>query len=149
MKRIFLTLLALILLAACKPAASSPDAPVDSGSSPNGSQPSYAPRPGDERLTRGNAFDLTAELLAAESFPVQYFLLLKGSLPTPCHELRVVVHEPDAGNKINVDVYSVTDPDKMCVEVIQPFERNIPLGSFPAGHYTVRVNGETMAGFDA
>jgi hypothetical protein len=84
-----------------------------------------------------------------ESFPPQFSLALSGELPTPCNQLRVDVMPPDGENKIVVDVYSLVSPDTMCADVIQPFSENIPLGSFPAGHYTIWINGEKVAEFDA
>ena len=150
MKQIFLVTIVLALLAACGPTPTqSPDTPVDSGDSPNSLPPIYAPRPGDDQLQRGEVFDVTAELLAMESFPVQYAVILRGNLPTPCHELRVIVHEPDADNRIQLETYSVTDPARICVQMLQPFEQNVYLGSFPSGHYTVWVNGEQVTEFDA
>ena len=152
MKRFLTFLLTLTLLTACGAAATptdSPDTPVDSDTPPNGLPPIYAPRPGDDQLQRGAVFIDSTDLLTMESFPLQFSITLKGNLPTPCHELRVVYNEPDTENKIALEVYSVVDPGVMCAEVIQPFEQNISLGSFPAGHYTVWVNGEQMAEFDA
>lgn len=150
MKRLLIVLLVLVSMAACAPAPTqSPDTPVDSGGSPNSLPPIYAPRPGDDQLTRGEVFIDSVEILAMESFPVQYAILLKGSLPTPCHEVRVVYNEPDSENKIKLEVYSVTDPNIACAQVLQPFEQNVYLGSFPSGHYTVWVNGEQVAEFDA
>ena len=150
MKQSILLFLLLTLLAACAPTRTpSPDSPVDSGDSPNGLPPIYAPRPGDDILLRGEIYLDSADLLAMESFPVQYSLTLKGNLPTPCHELRAVYHESDADNKIKLDVYSVAKPEAVCVQMLQPFEQGIYLGSFPAGHYIVWVNGEQVAEFDA
>ena len=150
MKRFILTFVLLTLLAACAPPQTPlPDTPVDSGTPSDGLPPIYAPRPGDDALLRGGVYLDSTDLLAMESFPVQYSLTLKGNLPTPCHELRVVYHEPDAGKKINLDVYSVADPNAVCIQMLEPFSVNIPLGSFPSGHYTVWVNGEMVAEFDA
>ncbi|MDO8754446.1 MAG: hypothetical protein Q7J80_11170, partial [Anaerolineales bacterium] len=84
-----------------------------------------------------------------ESYPLQFVLALKGSLPTPCHQLRVAVNPPDAGDNVVVAVYSVSIPDEMCVQVLEPFEVNIPLGSFPAGRYTLWVNGEMLTEFQS
>jgi hypothetical protein len=91
----------------------------------------------------------SAEPISMESYPVQFAILLKGNLPTPCHELRAVYHEPDVENKINLEVYSVADPNAVCAQMLQPFEQNVYLGSFPQGHYTVWVNGKMVAEFDA
>jgi hypothetical protein len=78
---------------------------------------------------------------------LQFTLALKGSLPTPCHALRVAVSPPDPQNKVDVDVYSVVDPNSICSQVVEPFEENFPLGSFPDGNYTLWVNGEKIAEF--
>ena len=160
MKKILITLIIIIFaLIACTPATSPPAANESptatqsdnvSTAEPPTSRPSdTAPRPGDSNLARGNVILDSTELLTLESFPPQFALALKGGLPTPCHELRVAISPPDPQNKIIVDVYSVTDPNAICVQVVEPFEENIPLGSFPAGHYTLWVNGEQTAEFDS
>ncbi len=110
--------------------------------------PIYAPRPGDEQLERGEVYLDSVDLMAMESYPPQFSLLLKGNLPTPCHQLRVVYHEPDTQNRILLEVYSLADPQAVCVQMLQPFEQSIYLGSFPAGHYTVWINGKQVSEFD-
>lgn len=130
-----------------------PDSPVTSPPQ-NGSTPMetphmpFAPNPDDINLSRGNVFITESGLVIRESFPPQITLSLSGDLPTPCHELRVNVPEPDSENKINVEVYSVFDPDRVCTQVLKPFEENIDLGTFPSGHYTVWVNGDRVGEFD-
>ena len=74
--------------------------------------------------------------------------MLAGDLPTPCNQLRAKINPPDTENKIVVDVYSVVDPNQVCVQVLEPFEASIDLGAFPTGHYTVWVNGEMAGEFD-
>jgi hypothetical protein len=149
------------LFAACAPAPTpaSPDEPVTSEPSqppvntPSNPEPGpanpYAPQPGDETLARSSAFMSSADLLIMESFPVQIALILSGNLPTPCHDLRAVIHEPDNDNTIEVEIYSVSDPDAICVQVLQSFEARIPMGSFPTGHYTISVNGQRVGEFDS
>ena len=109
----------------------------------------YAPQPGDSALIRGNVFIQETDLLIRESFPPQIALTLSGELPTPCHQLRVQAEEPDADNRINVEVYSVVNPDLACIQVVEPFEANISLGTYPSGHYSVWVNGEMVGEFDS
>lgn len=146
-------------LTACVP---NPDAPVSSvpsasipadeipASSPVPVEPNvFSPQPSDANLTRGEAFLDSKEILSLESFPLQFMLHLTGSLPTPCHQLRVDVNAPDSENKVQVDVYSVSNPDKICTQVIAPFDVNIPLGSFPTGKYFLGVNGEMVAEFQS
>lgn len=155
-KTITLLLVLVFAITACAPEA---DDPVSSSLSyPNASYPnnsippeqnSYLPQTEDQSLTRGAAFVDFKEVLTLESFPLQFLLHLTGSLPTPCNQLRVAVSPPDAENKILVDVYSVSNPDKICTQVIEPFDVSIPLGSFPEGTYTLWVNGEMAAEFQA
>jgi hypothetical protein len=109
----------------------------------------YLPQPGDSNFSRGNVFIDSSDLLIMESYPVQIALVLKGSLPTPCNQLRVVANPPDEQNQIQVEVYSVIDPAETCIQVLEPFDANIGLGSFPSGHYSVWVNGEMAGEFDS
>jgi len=111
--------------------------------------PDYAPRPGDEVLARAGVYLDSATLVVQGSSPAQFSLALKGNLPTPCHELRVKVDPPDTTNRIMLEVYSLTDPTKMCAEVLKPFEQEIDLGPFPTGHYSVFVNDRQVGEFDA
>lgn len=132
----------------------SPDAPVtsppeDGSTPPESPEMPFAPQPGDADLSRGQVFLNETDLLIRESFPPQIALILRGDLPTPCHELRADIQEPDSENKINVEAYSVVDPDQVCIQVLEPFEANIELGTFPSGHYTVWVNGEQVGEFDS
>ena len=128
---------------------SDPDKAVSSEDPTQPASIRYEPQPGDEKLNRDSAFPEKYQLLTLESFPPQFVLVVSGNLPDPCHQLRAVVAAPDAENKINIDLYSLTDPEKACAEVITPFEANIALGKFATGHYTVWVNGEQIAEFDA
>lgn len=152
---------AAVVLAACSPFPAPgaaeptpsplpPDAPVssdpDDPASP-ATTPPYQPQPGDSALARGEVFLDEKALLSLESYPPQIVLALAGSLPTPCHALRVVVAPPDAQNRIQVDVYSVVDPNEICIQVLEGFQQSVPLGSFPAGAYTVWVNGEPAGEF--
>ncbi len=109
----------------------------------------HLPEREDSNLAQGNVFIDHAELLIRESYPVQIALALQGSLPTPCNQLRVIAKPPDEQNRIHVEVYSVVDPTLICVQVLEPFEANIGLGSFPTGHYSVWVNGEMIGEFDS
>lgn len=154
------------LLTACTPALNpalpiddqrpilptSPDdivvSPPDQPMPPDKEDP-YAPKPSDAKLTRGTAYIDSAQLVIMESYPVQIALVLSGSLPTPCHKLRVLVNPPDTQNRIQVEVYTVSKPDEICIQVLEAFDVNISLGSYPTGHYTVWVNSEQIGEFDS
>ncbi len=146
---IFLTF-TFFILSACASGENSfnPNNPtVDEPALSNTPEPS--PTLTDSNLMRSNAYLDSTELLTLESYPLQFNLFLKGNLPTPCNQLRVDVSQPDSENKIMVDVYSVTRLDKVCAQVLQPFEENFALGSFPAGKYSLWVNGQLVAEFEA
>lgn len=115
----------------------------------NSEESPFSPQQNDANLTRGNAYVNKAELLIRESYPPQISLGISGDLPTPCHQLRVIISEPDPENKISADVYSVVDPGKACIQVLEPFQEYIDLGTFPSGHYTLWVNGELAGEFDS
>jgi hypothetical protein len=147
-------LLAMGLLAACGSGEMVPppdptrslDSSVQSPALPPGeatqtSARPFDPQPGDADLQRGNVYLDQSEVLLLESFPPQVAVHLVGNLPTPCHSLRVAVKEPDAENKIHLDVYSVVAGDVVCAEVLQPLDQTIVLGTYPAGQYSVLVNG--------
>jgi len=147
----------ILLLSACAP-ATSPDTGISSTPIPTdklpmnlpaNTPPAYLPLNGEANLDKGNVYIDSTEILILESYPVQIMLSLQGNLPTPCHQLRVDIQEPDEQNRIFVVVYSVSHPDLICVQVLEPIDTSIPLGSFPAGHYTVWVNGEKVGEFDA
>jgi len=110
---------------------------------------SYEPQPGDEKLKRDQVFlDMANSRFSTSAIPTtQVQVLLLGDLPDPCHALRVVVSPPDANNVINLDAYSLVDPNKACITVLEPFSAEIPLGSYPDGDYTVMVNGERLGTF--
>ena len=141
-----------IILCAC---GANPDETISSDQSypnpsyPNEPQADYLPKPDDAFLTRGEAYIDSRDLLTMESYPLQFMLSLKGNTPSPCHQLRVLVNAPDAENKILVEAYSVSDPNKVCAQVLSPFEVNVPLGSFAPGYYILLINGEQAAEFEA
>lgn len=160
MNRWITLILSLVLLVACLPTNVLPSlAPTNvitatpfHQNMPPTNEPSanpYAPQPDDKVNSQSNVYLDVAQIRVLESYPIQVVLTLQGNLPTPCHTLRVRVNPPDSQKHITVDVYSLTDQAKLCVQVLKPFDANIPLGSFPAGHYTVWVNGEQIGEFDS
>lgn len=148
----------VFLIAACIPAASMPNTSTPSVTQPAANtpapqrkqpEPSLGTNPKDANSIRGDVFLEEASLVIRESYPPQIALVLKGDLPTPCHQLRIHINPPDEENQIFVDVYSNVGIDTVCIQVIKPFEENINIGTFPVGHYTVLVNGEKVGEFDS
>jgi hypothetical protein len=150
----FFTMVFMLLLAACaglnptfEPAPPEPTpedpqwtqqpTPITYEPPPN----PYQPGKGDESMQRSEVFIDSQQVQAVEGDPLAYELLVSGSLPTPCHELRVMVNPPDEQNRMDVIIFSLVDPNAICIQVLEPFEATIPLGTYPSGTYTVWVNG--------
>ena len=70
----------------------------------------------------------------------RFVIRISGALPTPCHNIRVIVSEADDNNNIQVEVYSLSDPNEICIQVLEPFEIIVPLGVYTSGEYQVVVN---------
>jgi hypothetical protein len=115
------------------------------------SSSSYSPQPGDVKLTRDTVFmDMAkSHLIVASGQPVKVDAVLTGSLPDPCHVLRIVVGATTATNVINIQVYSLFQKGVACITVLKPFSVTLPLGSFTSGQYTVFVNGLKLGTFSA
>ncbi len=142
-------ILFLSLLTAC--ATPQPSTPVPDETNktavPPGSelpQGSYAPTSGDQSKQRGDVSIDSLAIRVQNSFPPSYMLDVKGSLPTPCHNLREVVDQPGYEDAIRIQIYSVYDPYTACAQVVQPFETSIPLGSYVRGSHAVFVNGHEV-----
>ena len=138
MHRLLIGLWLFVLLAAC---AGGADQPIDSTTStPSTTPPTAIP---DDA---GPVFVDTSDILLMESFPVQVALHLTGNLPTPCH--RAVWEVEDDGTTIAVRLASVTEPDVVCAQVLEPFEVSIPLGDYESGTRVVTLNGAEIGDFE-
>ena len=73
--------------------------------------------------------------------PPQWGILIRGNLPTPCHQLRVQVSPPTEDKTVHIQVYSLIAPGQVCIEVLQPFETFVPLTVGPEDGYRVLING--------
>ena len=154
MKKISTIITSIIfVLTACTSTAGDSAYPNPSYPNPSFPNPSqsrdYIPSPADSTLLRGEVFLDSTELVTMESSPLQFSLHLKGNLPTPCNQLRISVNLPDSENKVYVEVYSVVDPNKVCLQSLEPFDVNFSLGSYPTGNYFLYLNGALIAEFTA
>lgn len=134
--------LACIIMAACGAGIMPDDETIKS--SPTASPALWDPEIDDESLIRGEAFVNESQIIVQENAPHQHLLRLSGALPTPCHQLRVLLPEPDELARIWVEVYSLSDPAEICIQVLEPFEASIPLGEFSPREYEVLVNGDLI-----
>ncbi len=124
----------IVLLAACSPAAAILPNP-------------YAPQSGDGGLVRDGIQIVSAEVVRSSGTPATSTLVLSYFLPTPCHQFRLAISGPDAGNKITVDAYSLMKKDQVCtlMRLANPSQASLVLSGLSNGKYTVWVNG-SMAG---
>ena len=131
MKRIFflVPLVAVVSLASCA-------APPTAGSPVGGSK-------GDP------VYIDSADLLIMESYPVQVSLHILGNLPTPCHEFRSEVGQPDNQQRIRVSAWSESDLATICAQVLQTLDESvsIPMDGASDGTYSVWLNGEKVGEF--
>ena len=156
--KIVISLLFLSLLAACAPAATSvpttaaptpyPEPVIPQATDQPKNLIAYPspldPVPNESNLTIGEVFVDKADLVSLESNPGQTVLAISGSLPTPCNVLKASMKGPDDQNRIQVELYSLVQSDRVCAQVLKPFETTVPLGSLKSGEYTVSLNGKQI-----
>ena len=118
--------------------------PIDDTNTASDGVSDWDPKPEDKNLESGEAFINQTDILIMESYPPQFAITVSGALPTPCHMLRVEVNNPDQENQIHINMYSVIDPAEMCVQVLESFDANVPLGTPPPGTYQVILNGDEI-----
>lgn len=99
----------------------------------------FLPKPVDALLVRGDMYLDRTEILVMESYLVQIALHLVGDLPDPCHELRAIINIPDENKRIRIELYSVFDPTLICIQVLQPFDNRLGLGSYPSDRYMIYI----------
>ena len=107
----------------------------------------FSVMPDDKDLQVAAVFVDHSEIILKESGPVQAELVIVGNLPSPCHQLRVIAPEPDNTGHIMVQVYSVTDPETTCAQVLEPFIAVVPLGAVSEGAFTISINNEMTGEF--
>jgi hypothetical protein len=109
----------------------------------------YAPTLDDARFSKGPVTFNSIGLLVMAAYPDQIALSLDGSLPSPCHQLRVRVlpFTPGSG-RVDVEAYSVVDRDQICEPVLKLFNENVPIGRFPPGLYELYLNDSLVGTFN-
>ena len=101
----------------------------------------WDPQPSDSRMQRGEVELTSVKIITLESDPRQFSLSIRGALPTPCHQLRVTVSQSNDRSRIDFEVYSVFDPDEICIQVLEPIAEEIPIGVLTSGESLISVNG--------
>ena len=133
-----IALLACAFAAACSPAGPVPNTPGRRAAKALTTNP-YAPRLSDAKWVRGSIEIDQASLRASASAGTSA-LILAGSLPTPCHELRLRIPEgPDAQGVLRIEAWSVAAPGRICAQMLQPFSVQVQI--FIGNASALRVNG--------
>lgn len=159
-RRLILAILTALALigSACAPTAAPPvptrpagsPLPTEPVQSPLPTEPAHSPLPTDlaqpdaSGLIHGKATVESITLLTLETFPVQIRVVVRGTLADGCTGLGEA-RQSIVGNTIHLDITTTRPADKMCIQIVAPFEQTYPLDVFglPAGSYTVDANGVT------
>ena len=97
----------------------------------------YAPQAGDNALERGIVYLDSVQWDAQAGT-----LTFSGNLPTPCQELRIDAGQ--SGKQLSFEVYSVSQADMLCAQMLESFEAVLKLENFSTDAFTVVVNGEAV-----
>jgi len=125
--------LAAALLAGCAPNG----APASEGDAAVIIENPYAPQAGDEALERGIVYLDSVQWDATGGT-----LTFNGNLPNPCQELRIDISQ--AGSELAFEVYSVSQADMICAQMLEPFTAVLTLTNLSADAYQIKVNGELI-----
>lgn len=110
--------------------------------------PPYFPQFGDSELTKGSAIISSVYVIFSGTDPNEVLVHMSGYLPTPCHELRIIIPEPNEEGDIFMEIYSLTQSNQLCEQVLRAYDITVNLGTYPTGSYWVWVNGGRTGNFD-
>lgn len=148
MQKASLFLIILYLMTACAPTPT-PEAPAPQGPTLlNPEENAFAPQSTDGNLQKAGVV-LDSINLAQDQGDSRTVVMFNGSMPSPCHELRIEVKAPSLQYEVFVKVYSVLRPDLQCDNVLRQFDSKITLGKYTAGVYSLWVNGQRIGDFVA
>jgi hypothetical protein len=88
-----------------------------------------------------------SKVVVMESYPMQVDVIVRGDVPSPCHDIHYEVAEPNEKYEIHIEVWSIVDPGVTCAALLEAFEEQIRIGDFTEGGYTVWVNGVQVGEF--
>lgn len=123
---------------------------IGCSASPEG-QTSVPTPTSSEPFFRETAYLETAELHTLQEAPGLVFLHLTGDVPTACHQASATVCPACStayGNLIQVNLYAMIENGRACDGPPEPFDQDVPLGTFSEGIYVVTMNGQYVGAFD-
>jgi pimeloyl-ACP methyl ester carboxylesterase len=120
-----------------------PTVPVEPEQQPAATtEPAPEPTTVEGQIITAKAMVENIEILLLESFPIQVNVVAQGNLPDGCTEIAEITEEQE-GNAFEITITTSRPADKMCTQMLVPFEEVISLDvvGLPAGVYAVNVNG--------
>jgi hypothetical protein len=96
-------------------------------------------------MERATVFLEGISLITPKAYNEQAKVIVQGYLPTPCNVFKADVAPVNEKGEIRIEAYFLFPTGEACIDVIQDFTSEIPLGALGPGTYRVWVNGE-MAG---
>ncbi len=122
--------------------------PSDTSPSSGGHAMTTIPTP-DPKETAWQVGPFHLESARLEYREAAWVLVVSGTLPTPCHQVRHRVALE--GTRLQVDIFTVRDPGVMCVQVLQPFSGEVDLTPWARQHPGVEVwvNGQRVGKLDS
>lgn len=135
-----------LLVAACgstdaNPARPAPTGPVVIGQppTPDPAEPAIDP---DGSWVTGPAFVSDVDVVQLGDGRVRF--TVTGDLPTPCHEAMIDVGAVESDFRLNLEVWSRTGADEVCVQVLAPFSITAEVGGLVGGTYSVAMGGKEI-----
>ncbi len=95
-------------------------------------------------MERAQVFLEMISIIAPEGYNEQARLTVQGYLPTPCNVFKADVAPVNEKNEILVEAYSLFPTGEECLDVVQDFTSEVPLGLLGQGVYSIIVNGEAV-----
>ncbi len=142
----YLPIIVFYLISACTPVATPETSPLLEPALLVQEENNYAPKPEDAGWQKAGVV-INSVNLAEDPSTGRALVLFNGSMPTPCHELRIEVSYPSFDSEVFIKVYSVLKPSLVCENVLRQFDAQIKLGVYSAGVYSVWVNGLQIGDF--
>jgi hypothetical protein len=142
---VVLSISLLVMALAASPVLAAPAAVTSTGTGIVSSSTGPAP------IIKGPVFIdyAKSQIRRSTSNPSLFYVILVGSLPSPCHKLVVSVSPADSKNTIRITAFSEIQAGTTCAAVATPFKTSVSLGSFKTGSFTVLVNGVKLGSFTA
>lgn len=127
----------MILLLTMLTACSSSGASAEESSKPSAGEQNGSKGSGEH----GSVYTDVFEVLPGKTTD-ELVLHMSGNLPSACSKLTFTASLAEGSNTIEVVAYSTEPSDKMCAQMLSPFDEQISLPNLKEGTYDIKVNGE-------